>query len=233
MIYSDIKVSTNHTHFLYNGNMLFDKYFEEVLKFHAPGFAPVKDQSGWYHIDINGNSIYKERYNRVFGFYCNRAAVVLDDLWFHVNVSGNRVYQPSFAWAGNYQEDLCTVRDYKGNYFHIDLQGERVYPECYLYAGDYKEGVASVKNQNGMFKHIDTNGKPINGKEFLDLGLFHKNFATAKDKLGWFHIDNKGNEIYNYRYLYVEPFYNGFALVTQFDETKIIIDESGKIIHKI
>ncbi|WP_375561717.1 WG repeat-containing protein [Bernardetia sp. OM2101] len=43
---------------------------------------------------------------------------------------------------------------------------------------------------------------------------FHKNFATAKDAKGWFHINKNGNEIYSERYLEIEPFYNGFALVT-------------------
>ncbi|MDR0798543.1 MAG: hypothetical protein LBN18_02115 [Dysgonamonadaceae bacterium] len=63
----------------------------------------------------------------------------------------------------------------------------------------------------------------------MKLGMFckHKNFATAKDKDGWFHIDKNGNEVYRERYLAIEPFYNGFALVTQFDEQKIIIDEKG------
>jgi hypothetical protein len=59
------------------------------------------------------------------------------------------------------------------------------------------------------------------------LGIFHKNIATAKDKNGWFHIDKNGNEVYKNRYLSIEPFYNGFALVTTFENEKIIIDEKG------
>ena len=65
------------------------------------------------------------------------------------------------------------------------------------------------------------------------LGIFHKNFATAKDINVWYHIDKTGNEIYRQRFLAVEPFYNGFALVTQFDNDKIIIDENGKTTLKI
>jgi hypothetical protein len=64
--------------------------------------------------------------------------------------------------------------------------------------------------------------------EFLDLGVFHKNFATAKDTGGWHHIDKRGRELYAQRYLAVEPFYNGYALVTQFDNQKVIIDEKGR-----
>jgi hypothetical protein len=107
------------------------------------------------------------------------------------------------------------------------LNGNRIYAENYVYAGDYKDVIACVKSQDGLYRHIDNKGKFINDKSFLDLGVFHKNFATAKDKNGWFHIDKQGNEIYKNCYLTIEPFYNGFALVTPFDNNKIIIDEKG------
>jgi hypothetical protein len=233
MNYQEIKVSPDNTHFLYKDKPIFDKKFIEVLKFHIPGLAPVKDDTGAYHIDTAGKSIYLERYNRTFGFYCNRAAVISGKNWFHINEKGERAYPQNYAWTGNFQENICTVRDFEDNYFHIDLQGNRVYPEIYLYAGDYKDGIACVKQQNGFVKHIDTSGNPLNDNEFLDLGVFHKNFATAKDKDGWFHIDKNGNEVYQQRYLAVEPFYNGFALVTTFDETKMIIDEQGEVVHTI
>ena len=64
----------------------------------------------------------------------------------------------------------------------------------------------------------------------MDLGVFHKNFAVAKDTDGWFHIDTDGNELYKERYLMIEPFYNGFALVTKFDGNKQIISEKGETI---
>ena len=68
----------------------------------------------------------------------------------------------------------------------------------------------------------------LNGKKFLDLGVYHKGFATAKDEKGWFHIDKSGNPVYAERYLIVEPFYNGFALVTDFLGNKMIINEKGE-----
>ncbi|MDR0612962.1 MAG: WG repeat-containing protein [Dysgonamonadaceae bacterium] len=228
MNWQDIKVSPDNTHFLYEGKPIFDKHFIEVLKYHIPGLAPVKDETGAYHIDSNGKPLYSERYNRTFGYYCNRAAVIQGQTRFHINEQGERAYLQNYAWTGNFQENICTVRDFDGNYFHIDLQGKRIYTENYLYAGDYKDGIACVKQSDGFCKHIDTNGNPINSKEFLDLGVFHKNFGTAKDKDGWFHIDKQGNAAYSERYSAIEPFYNGFALVTQFDDGKVIINEQGE-----
>lgn len=229
MNWKDIQVSDNNTHFIFDGKPIFDKTFIEVLKFHSPGLAPVKDSSGAYHIDSNGNELYSNRYTRTFGFYCNQASVIEENRWFHINEKGERVYSSSFIWTGNYQENICTVRNANNHYFHIDLKGNRIYKQNYIYAGDYKDGFACVKSQDGFYRHIDKNGNLINDKSFLDLGVFHKNFATAKDNNGWFHIDKQGNEVYKNRYQTIEPFYNGFSLVTTFDNKKIIIDEKGLI----
>ena len=228
MNWQNIKVSADNTHFIFDGKQIFGRQFFEVLKFHSPGLAPVQDESGSYHIDTSGKQLYADRFTRTFGFYCNRAAVVKADKWFHITDKGQRAYTNSYSWTGNYQENLCTVRDDNNQYFHIDLNGNRIYEQNYIYAGDYKDGIACVKSQDGFYKHIDNKGNFINEKSFLDLGIFHKNFATAKDIDGWHHIDKDGNQIYKERYLAIEPFYNGFALVTQFDNQKIIIDESGK-----
>jgi len=233
MNWLDIKVSSDNTHFLFEGIQIFGRTFLKVLKFHSPGLAPVKDESGSYHIDSFGNQLYADRFTRTFGFYCNRAAIVDGDKCFHINSIGEQAYLQSYSWTGNFQEDLCPVRNYENQYFHIDLNGNRIYNDSYIYCGDFKDGIACVKTKNGFYKHIDSKGQFINDKEFLDLGIYHKNFATAYDKDGWYHIDKSGNEIYQRRFLAVEPFYNEFSLVTGFDNQKIIIDEKGETILKV
>lgn len=233
MNWKDITVSADNTHFLINEDPIFGNNFIDVLKFHSPGLAPVRDNTGAYHIDGNGKELDNNRYSRTFGFYCNRAAVIVDNHWFHINEKGERAYSSSYIWAGNYQENTCTVRDLHNHYFHIDLNGNRIYADSYVYAGDFKDGIACVKSDDGFYRHIDKKGYLINGKSFNDLGIFHKSFATAKDIVGWFHIDRQGNELYNNRFLIIEPFYNGFALVTTFENDKIIIDEVGCIILKV
>ena len=233
MNWQDIKVSEDNTHFVFNGQTIFGRQFIEVLKFYSPGLAPVKDESGSYHIDTTGEQLYADRFSRTFGFYCNRAAVVQADNWFHLTEEGYRAYSQTYLWTGNYQENHCAVRNSDNKYFHIDLNGNRIYSNNFIYCGDFKDGYACVKTNNGFYKHIDTKGNFLNDKEFLDLGIFHKNFATAMDKGGWHHIDKNGNEIYRHRFLAVEPFYNGFALVTQFDNNKTIIDEQGQKIISV
>lgn len=227
MNWKQIEVAPDNTHFTLKGKSVFNKRYIEVLKFHSPGLAPVKDDTGAYHIDASGIELYSERYSRTFGYYCNRAAVIQEKNWFHINQKGAKAYSHLFAWIGNYQEDLCSVRDANNNYFHIDLHGSRIYNQDFVYAGDYKDGFACVKTAAGPYRHIDKNGNYLNEKEFQDLGIFHKNFATAKDSIGWHHIDKSGNQLYRQRYLNIEPFYNGYALVTNFDNQKVIINQSG------
>ena len=230
MKWNEIQVSEDNTHFIYRGEILFNKHFIEVLKFHSIGVAPVRDESGWYHIDSNGDQLYTERYSRTFGYYCGRAAVVVGNEWYHLNEKGLRSYDHSYSWVGNFQENLCTVRDYQNNYFHIDIKGDRVYRTNYLYAGDFKNGYACVKLHNRLYKHIDIHGNFINNREFNSLGVFHKNFAVEKDHVGWFHINKGGTELYSNRFMDAEPFYNGFALVTTYNNEQLIIDENGKIV---
>jgi len=231
MNWQDIEVSYDSTSFLYEGKRLFNKEFQEVIKFHAPGIAPVKDDSGSYHIKVDGIPLYQNRYDRTFGYYYNRAAVQHKDKWFHLNEEGARAYLNVFSWVGNYQARICTVRDFLNQYYHIDLVGNPVYNERYKYAGDFKDGIACVKLSDSYYTHIDNHGSPIHQKLFIDLGVFHKGFATAKDENGWFHIDKNGDAQYSSRFLTVEPFYNGYALVTKLDFTQCIINELGEVVN--
>jgi hypothetical protein len=175
MNWQDIKVSADNTHFLFEEKPLFGKRFLEVLKFHSPGLAPVKSESGSYHIDSSGNQLYTDRFTRTFGFYCNRATVVQSDNWFHLTDKGYKAYSQTFNWTGNYQENLCAVRNSDNKYFHIDLDGNRIYNDSFIYCGDFKDGYACVKTINGLYRHIDNKGNSLNDKTFLDLGIFHKN----------------------------------------------------------
>jgi len=229
MTYKELILSTNPTCFLYQGENIFNRTFLNALKFHVEGFAPVQDESGWFHIDMKGVDLYEERYDRSFGFYFKRAAVIQEGNWFHLDINGKRIYPEAYAWCGNYQQSVCTVRNHQKEYFHIDVQGKACYAEKYNYAGDFRDGYAVVRIANQECKHIDLSGKELNGKCFLDLGVFHKSIATAKDQAGWFHINMEGESLYSQRYGQIEPFYNGFALVESLEGEKQIIDESGKV----
>lgn len=145
--------------FFNQGEPIFlDKKIIDALKFHAPGLAPIQDDSGWYHINELGHPIYEQRYQRAFGFYNNRAAVVTAEGWYHIKEDGKRLNLTNYNWCENFQEGLCAVKTITERYFHIDLFGKRCYAEEYQYVGDFKYGFACVMDDAQAFTHINPKG---------------------------------------------------------------------------
>jgi hypothetical protein len=227
--WQDFTIAPDQTHHLQDGSPAYEARFQEVLTFHAPGLAPVRDASGAYHIFPTGRAAYPERYLRTFGFYEERAAVQGHDGWFHIQVPGKPLYNERYAWCGNYQGGRCTVRCFEGLYFHLLLDGHIAYAERYRYAGDYRDGIAVVQRQDGLHTHIDLEGRQVHRRWFLDLDVFHKGCARARDAGGWHHIDVQGLPLYARRFAAVEPFYNGQARVEDVDGSLLVINEAGDV----
>lgn len=220
-------VAPSGTHHLLGGEPLYTLRFTEVLKFHAPGLAPVRDETGAFHIDVGGAAAYDRRFVRAFGFYEGRAAVEGPDGWHHVMSDGGDAYRNRWSWCGNFQGGRCPARDTEGRYRHIRWDGTSVRSVLWRYAGDYRDGIAVVQGDDGLHTHVDLDGAVIHGRWFLDLDVFHKGFARARDGFGWMHVDRSGLPAYERRFAAVEPFYNGQARVERVDGGLEVIDERG------
>jgi hypothetical protein len=225
-----VAISEDGTHHIHGGRPLYEKRFVSVLKFHAPGLAPVIGEEGAYHIDLVGRGAYPQRYRRTFGFYEDRAAVIDVGGWLHVLPDGSPLSRERFAWCGNFQEGRCTVREVNGGYVHLEPGGQPAYGSRWCYAGDYREGCAVVMAEDGRSTHVDSSGRPVHGQWFLDLDVFHKGFARARDRDGWHHVDRLGRAAYSRRFALVEPFYNGFARAEDHDGARLVIDELGSTV---
>lgn len=230
---SATSVSHCETYHLKGESPLYGRTFLKVLKYHEPGFAPVLGDDGAYHIDLDGTPAYEFRFKRTFGFYNNKAAVESSEGWFHIHTDGTAVYPEKYAWVGNFQEEICVVRDFQGFYFHIDKKGTPLYPNRYAYAGDFKDGIAVICDELKGHTHINREGRFIHSKYFHQLDVFHKGFARAKDDRGWGHINKTGDFIYKDRYLSIEPFYNGLAYAEDNNERLLLINEVGEIVKII
>ena len=225
--WKETTVSPCETHHVIGNMPCYEKRFQNVLKFHDPGYAPVEDSMGSYHIDMAGNPIYPHRFLGTFGFYEGRAAVESKAGWFHILPNGDCAYEERYDWCGNFQEGLCPVRDQAGNYFHITRDGGRPY------VGDFKDAIAVVCREDGKSSHINTQGNFVHSHWYLQLDVFHKGFARAKDERGWFHIKRNGSPGYPKRFSSLEPFYNGQAHAEDFDGNILIIDEEGQTVREI
>ena len=224
----DYGISEDGSHHVYDGQSAYTARFLDVLKFHAPGLAPVLDPSGAFHITPDGLPAYETRHVRTFGFYEGRAAVHSTDGWFHILPDGKALYAERYSWCGNFQEGRSTARVPDGRYLHLKEDGSPAYVKRYRYAGDFKDGYAVVQREDGRHTHIGPSGAPLHEVWFLDLDVFHKNYARARDEQGWHHVDIYGQPLYGLRFLNVEPFYNGQARVEGFNGSLSVIGESGE-----
>lgn len=230
MNWRELVVSPCTTHHLANNEPAYSDRFEEVLKFHAPGLAPVRRDGHSWHVHYDGTPAYTRRFKRTFGFYEGIASVVGEEGAFHITITGEDAYPQRFDWCGNFQGGVCTVREQDGAYMHIAPDGRPVYNKRWKYAGDYRDGVSVVQTADGLSTHIDLHGLELHGIWFDDLDVFHKGYARAKDVRGWMHIDMSGTPIYQRRFASVEPFYNGQSRVETTYGGLEVIDESGETV---
>jgi hypothetical protein len=228
MSWRSLRVSSCGTHHLdEQGHPAYVERFDQVLKFHAPGLAPVLHGGRAWHVRGDGSAAYDRRFIRTFGFYEGLAVVVSQAGWHHIGTDGSDAYPRRHAWCGNFQQGRCTVRDREGRYFHITPCGNDAYPSRWRYAGDYRDGIAVVQADDGHSTHVWLDGSLVHGRRFVDLDVFHKGFARARDEDGWMHVDLRGRPAYTRRFHAVEPFYNGQARVERIDGGLEVIDEAG------
>ena len=227
MSWHQAAVSVDGTHHVIGGQPIYQGRFDEVLKFHEPGLAPVRIAEDAWHIHLNGQAAYPQRFRRTFGYYSGYAAVVTEAGWCHIHANGSFLYPQRYEWCGNFQDGFCVVRQSDGLYFHITEQGSPAYDARWNYAGDYRDGICVVQNETGRSTHMDALGRLVHNCWFIDLDVFHKSFARARDENGWMHIDSRGLPAYSRRFKSVEPFYNGQARVERFDGGLAVISETG------
>ncbi|TXD39508.1 methyltransferase [Lujinxingia vulgaris] len=228
MSWQTFRVSSCGTHHIKEqGQPAYEARFDEVLKFHAPGLAPVQRGGEAWHVRCDGTPAYRRRFRRTFGFYEGLAAVEGPDGAHHIGAEGQDAYSEKYDWCGNFQQGRCTVRNKDNTYHHITREGVAAYSARWCYAGDYRDGIAVVQAACGHSTHVDLNGILLHGVWFVDLDIFHKGYARARDDEGWMHVNLQGRPAYRRRFQAVEPFYNGQARVERFDGALEVIDESG------
>lgn len=223
-------VNLDGTGYLVNGEPTFGRCFLRALSFHSPeALAAVLDDSGAYHINLDGTPRYSRRFIESYGFYQGLATVRDEAGYFHVQPDGEPAYRDRFRWAGNFQDGRCPVLGADG-FFHLTPRGLPAYAERYEYVGDFVHRVAVVR-ANGQAHHIRCDGSRLHARTFIDASVFHKGAAVVHDELGAFHVDVKGRALHDHRFLAAEPFYNGVALCTRHDGRRVRLHENGFFVH--
>src|SRR5436190_24224652 len=98
-----IVVSPCETFHLWKGKPLYTQRYCQVMKYHEPALAPVKENNQAFHIDTKGLPVYSNRFLETFGVYEALAAVRNEEGWFHITLQGKAAYLARYDWCGNFQ----------------------------------------------------------------------------------------------------------------------------------
>ena len=122
--YKHITVSACDTYNQLAGRAITDKTYHWVMKFHFPGFAPVADDSGSYHIDINGCRINNVYYLFLDVFHKGFARAQDDQGCFHINRQGISVYKDRYKYVEPYYNGIAFVQTFDQQFVRINEKGE-------------------------------------------------------------------------------------------------------------
>lgn len=214
----------------------------------SSGFAAINKFSGWGFVNKNFKEVIVAQYSAVGSFSEGLCAVAQgkDTLqrWAYINSLGHQVIQFKYIYASGFSNHLAaacieveekqmrkTIKRKKFGY--LGGNGDFMIPAIYDEASDFSEELARVKKDNFEF-FIDGMGATVIS---LDSGVhasgFHQGFAAvnAPDGRAYF-IDTHGNIAFDYNFVSLADFNNGYAFFIKRNGIQGYLDSNGVIIWK-
>lgn len=138
-----------------------DKFnYDKVFPF-KEGIAMVKNGSEMFHIQENGEPLYKEKYKLIRDFKNGVGQVSLDrSKLFLIDQNGEKITEEWFHDVKPFDEEGIAIAKKQGKKFHIDKQGRRLYEQEFSDVSAFYDGVASVWIHDRMI-YINMNGEEV------------------------------------------------------------------------
>jgi len=217
-------------------NESYEVIFDKCLlngDFFNEGKAAVKDcDDNAYHIDVNGERIYQNNFEKVSDFSENLAAVQKDGNWFYIDEGGNRAFDGNFSYAGPFKDGEAQVTSFDGKSQKINTQGKILGNEYLSICPEY-EGIRCAVDLSGKQLHIDKNDNPIYEQRYQIARSFSNGRAAVKDFDGnEFHIDTNGNRVYEKNYDEVKDYSEERAVVKEGYGKMYHIDLNGNRLYE-
>jgi hypothetical protein len=138
---------------------------------------PYKNlQKKWGFRNSLGIPVVNPKYDTVYAFSENRAAVKLNGFWGYINQSGVEVIKPQYFFANSFSEGLAAIWDGKAGFINKD--GTRAFPFIYEHVSSFENGKAKVL-KNHQWIYIDKRGNtvtapltPLNHANIENFGKF-------------------------------------------------------------
>ncbi|MBZ0264916.1 methyltransferase [bacterium] len=157
--------------------------------------AAVSDESGWYHIHLDGSPLQEDRYNWCGNFQQKLCTVRdTDGKYFHIDLQGRKIYEYRWTYAGDYHEGAAVVTRLDGMQTHIDRNGNSIHGHWLLGTGVYHKGFAIARDQEGWY-HVDFSGEALYENRFKMVEPFYNGQALVRDQRGQLIINQAGSMI--------------------------------------
>jgi len=157
---------------------LFDRVFFKAYGFYEQ-LSAVKDIGGWFHIDINGNDIYQERYSWVGNFGEDKCVVKdFNNNYFHIYSNGKKVYTQHYKYTGDFKYGIAVCINKDGKSTHIDNKGNILHGKYFDELNIFHKGYAIAKDSKG-YVHINKKGNELYSKRYKKIEDFYNGYALA------------------------------------------------------
>lgn len=196
---------------------------------------PIQINNTFGFIDKNGSLLVEPRFEDAREFHDGLAGVKVNGKWGYIDYSGNIVIQPTLSAPYIFENGFAPFKS-NGLYGFIDKRGNIAIPPKFSDVRGFSEGLALVTETQGSDKkygYINIKGEYVITPQFSKAGSFNQGLAPALKSYvdGYTFINKNGIAVLklNPKYVTVEDFSEGFAVVGSLDER---LNPYWKIIDK-
>lgn len=131
-------------------------------------------------IDKSGKTFVEPRFDGIYGFSEDLAAVKISKKWGFIDRSGKIVIKPEFEDVDNFSEGLAAVK-VRGKWGYIDKTGKLVIKPQFKGAGKFQDRMARIKlKMYGDYGYIDRSGEIVVPTKYNDASYFYYGKASVK-----------------------------------------------------
>ncbi|HRX49599.1 MAG TPA: WG repeat-containing protein [Spirochaetota bacterium] len=161
---------------------------------------PVKKDSKWGFININGTITIEPRFDYALSFSEGLACVQINNKWGYIDSTGQIIIEPQFDdIPGNFKEGLVRIAKFDkepalfpdseiittGSKFgYADREGNIIIEPQYTQAEDFSEGLAAVKIED-KYGYINREGVTVIDFIFDHAESFYMNRSVVCFKGKW------------------------------------------------
>lgn len=207
---------------------------------------PIIENNLWGFIDSEGEYVIKPRFHSVGRFSSGLAPVRENAHYGYINTSGKFIISPKYDFALPFMNDIAKIY-IQGKPFFIDKNGKILFSHDFIEFHHFEHrNITFALAKNNRYAVVNKSGKIIIEPVFNSVSRFNDGLAIVQmpssDSSNVFFgvIDEDGQYVVDFgEYDNIEPYVNGFAKVSNYDNSfplgtkKGIINENGELIFNI